>query len=536
MSKPIKVIDLFAGPGGLGEGFSAYPSKGEKAFKIAISIEKDESAYRTLLLRAWYRQFTQHNKPAPKEYYAFLRGELGKNPEDELYKIEKYKAQLKNAKQEARRLTLGKDSQVKIYKAIRDVVGNDECVLIGGPPCQAYSVAGRARNTGAKGQSYSAADDHRNFLYLEYLRIIAKFQPKVFVMENVKGMLSAKVNGEAIFQSIRRDLQDPSKFTKVSADTGRKKHRYKLYSFVPDTRDFDLLDDSNSTLEPHDFIIRAENYGIPQARHRVIILGIREDIAVKLNDFQRLEKTNDIPTMRQIISDLPKLRSRLSKGIDSVENWREAVNSMNNTMLRDLRNDPHSTKEIYEDFIKQLDKIYHSPSSTGADKGLLKKSSDYNKQLSDKLRNWYHDKRLGKYVLNHESRGHITSDLYRYLYYSTYAKNMGTSPNSKNLPKVFWPAHKNFKTGKFSDRFRVQLSKYPGTTVTCHISKDGHYFIHYDPIQCRSLTVREAARIQTFPDNYYFVGNRTQQYVQVGNAVPPYLAYQLAKIVSNIIY
>lgn len=176
----------------------------------------------------------------------------------------------------------------------------------------------------------------------------------------------------------------------------------------------------------------------------------------------------------------------------------------------------------------------------GANQG-LKKSRSLNVKNNTDLHDWYIDRRLGEFVINHETRGHIATDLHRYLFCSTWAevsyenKWDNPFPRSKDYPESLKPNHKNFDSGKFRDRFREQLAHRPATTITSHISKDGHYFIHYDPSQCRSLTVREAARIQTFPDNYFFVGNRTQQYVQVGNAVPPFLAKQLAEVVAQLL-
>ena len=151
---------------------------------------------------------------------------------------------------------------------------------------------------------------------------------------------------------------------------------------------------------------------------------------------------------------------------------------------------------------------------------------------------WYSDQRL-KGVTHHTSRSHMTSDLWRYFYAACYARFNRTSPTLADLPHDLLPKHANvrkaIKSGSnFSDRFRVQLLEKPATTVVSHISKDGHYYIHPDPLQCRSLTVREAARIQTFPDNYFFTGDRTAQYIQVGNAVPPLLAYQIAGVVNDI--
>ena len=119
-------------------------------------------------------------------------------------------------------------------------------------------------------------------------------------------------------------------------------------------------------------------------------------------------------------------------------------------------------------------------------------------------------------------------DVSRYAFVSSFGIQIGRSPRLADFPDYLLPNHKNVKSNKFVDRFKVQLKNKPATTITSHISKDGHYFIHYDPSQCRSLTVREAARAQTFPDNYFFEGNRTQQYIQVGNAVPPFLSFLIA--------
>ncbi len=167
--------------------------------------------------------------------------------------------------------------------------------------------------------------------------------------------------------------------------------------------------------------------------------------------------------------------------------------------------------------------------STG---GLRVPRTDNASTGSAELDEWYKDTNLDIW-LNHESRSHRIDDLVRYAYAASFAIVHDRSPkghNEFNYPGLA-PAHQNWESGDFSDRFRVQLANSPATTVTSHISKDGHYFIHYDPSQCRSLTVREAARLQTFPDNYFFQGGRTQQYHQVGNAVPPFLAYQIASLV-----
>lgn len=511
----IKIIDLFAGPGGLGEGFSAFKDKDENhPFSIAVSVEKEASAHKTLQLRSFFRKFPEGE--APEEYYQYV---LGKISRKQLF--DAYPEQARAACEETLYgpKALGQHNEyihAQIAKALTN--HNGYTVVIGGPPCQAYSLVGRARNMGIVG--YDPKKDHRHFLYKEYLNILDLVDPEVFVMENVKGILSSTVDGELIFPKILEDLKCPGK-----ALGKESKHNYKIYSFVHAAKDPENPQYEKFT----DFIIRAEEYGIPQARHRVILLGVRDDIR-KIP--KQLEIDNQL-NIEKVIGDLPVLRSGLSKDGDSDEKWKKIITDIVREMPRRLR------KEKYRALAEKI-KYFPRTKIEADDRGgqCIAVNWSVVKSMPRDLKTWYRDLRL-RHVLNHETRGHIVKDLERYYFCASFSHankdRENPNPKSHEFPKFLAPNHKNWKSGKFADRFRVQAKGKYATTITSHISKDGHYFIHYDPLQCRSLTVREAARIQTFPDNYFFEGNRTQQYVQVGNAVPPYLALKLSEIVKDLL-
>ncbi|PTO99951.1 DNA (cytosine-5-)-methyltransferase [Vibrio splendidus] len=503
----VLVIDLFAGPGGLGEGVSSVTHEnGNLPFKIGVSVEKEPSAHKTLTTRAFYRKI-QDAENGLASYNAYLDGDLTR---EELF--ERFPQQAEEAQQETL-LTphaLGDDNE-EIHQRIRYLVeehGNDRPrIVIGGPPCQAYSLAGRSRNAGIEG--YTAEKDHRNFLYKEYLKVLSIAQPDVFIMENVRGILSAKIGGEVMFPRILKDLRAPGRITKIATP------RYKVFSLVVDTENVN----NPSYDDPTDFLIKAENYGVPQARHRVILLGVRADVEGVPGTLARGEEQT---TVEQVLADLPKLRSGFSKRKDEVKEWERAV-SKNGTQVKNLLKPQfENIKEIDLKPFKNLPRSASQPVNQPT-------------QMPSHLVQWYRSN-TPACVLNHETRGHMESDLLRYAFSAAYTKlSGGTSPKARDFPDALAPEHENWKSGAHADRFRTQAANKCSTTVTSHISKDGHYFIHYDPKQCRSLTVREVARLQTFPDNYLFEGTRTQQYVQVGNAVPPYLAKQIGQVVMDLL-
>lgn len=493
------VVDLFAGPGGLGEGFAELRTNDSTpVFRSIASIEKEKFAYQTLLLRHFYRSFRRED--VPDSYYDYLASRISKE--------ELVAGNIKDWEKAGRavlQISLGPEKHNEVRKLIKQRLrGRNRWVLVGGPPCQAYSLVGRSRRKWDP-------DDKLHFLYEEYLQLIIDHRPPVFVMENVKGLLSARVKNEFVIDKIVKDLSSPQEAVRRNG----KGLEYSLYSLSHSG-------EIKGNVDPKFFVVRAEDYGVPQARHRMFILGIRSDIDIRP---QILEKKN-APSVGEIIGDMPEIRSGVSRQEDSGRLWRNVIGSVNSSAWFSFENEKDrlikkvvesAVEEIKVSDLKTSSKTYRPPSA---------------------MKKWYYDERLDVSV-SHEARSHMKSDLHRYLFVSSYGTAFGTSPKLADFPRELLPAHKNVQAGcegkMFSDRFRVQVKSEVSRTVTSHISKDGHYFIHYDPVQCRSLSVREAARLQTFPDNYFFEGPRTAQYHQVGNAVPPYLAIQIAEIVKDVL-
>lgn len=542
MSKPIQIVDLFAGPGGLGEGFnSVRDCSGRRVFKTLVSVEKEAFAHRTLTLRAFYR-LLQDSQLGMEPYFEYLRG--GTHPSQ----VGGLAPLWQEAEQEALQLELGGKEG---HQALDERLDNDldvdrDWVLIGGPPCQAYSVVGRARNRGKK--DYVPEKDKRHFLYREYLDVIARYRPSVFIMENVKGILTSKIGKERIFRQILQDLEDPTAATQVGGEGVGKNQKYTIFSlsdpdvYYPKSGE-GLFPRELSDEELSGFVVKSEEYGIPQARHRVILVGVRNDIVdgqdvASLASVLRLGKEKEI-SAGSVLFGMPALRSGLSRN-DSDAAWYAAIRRVAQKVAAELTETSSASLEPEE-----RKKISHRLMQIASEPRLgLKRGGKYDStyvmvEPATELERWYAGEQnsSARHWVNHDARGHMEEDLARYLYCSVFAEVTGRSPIGVRdiYLESLAPMHANWKSGKFADRFKVVLKDVPSKTITSHISKDGHYYIHPDPLQCRSLTVREAARMQTFPDDYLFEGNRTEQYVQVGNAVPPLLAAKIADKVGSLL-
>lgn len=437
------VLDLFSGAGGLSEGFHNQHNK------VIVQIEKDKWACETLKSRTIFHYLKNINDL--KTYFEYLDNgtnyrKINLNREfiykkyPELKEIIDY--QILNKKfgnpQNDKEATSLKEITHLIENSLRFNNENEVDLIIGGPPCQAYSLVGRSR------MKENAEKDSRNFLFYYYLNLVKEYKPKAFVFENVPGILTAKKG--RVFEKIKEEFNSCG---------------YEMLS-GPST-----LDNEN--------VLDFGEFGVIQKRKRVLLFGFRKELKLDYPNFEggKFHWLHELTT-QNILSDLPSLSP--GEGEDH--------------------------KLIpYGDFKRKL---------TNYQKYIRKDS-------------------IG--VINHKARNIQARDREIYKLSIQLAEN-GEQLKYPDLP-VDLKTHKNEKS--FLDRFKVHpLDKIPHTVVA-HISKDGHYNIHPDIKQCRSLTVREAARIQGFPDNFVFEGPRTAQYIQVGNAVPPIMSSIIEEAVRNLI-
>ena len=385
-NKTYTFIDLFAGAGGFAEGFY------QENFKALSHIEFDSDACKTLKERM--------------KFYNYPKKEIEKIKSTDI-------------------------TDENIIDIIEDGVNNNSVdVIIGGPPCQSFSSQGKARDpNGMK-------CDPRNYLYESYIKILNHFKPKFFVFENVSGILSTKINGKQIIDTIFKDM----------------KENYKI------------IEDKNILL------LNAADFGVPQERKRVIIIGVRKDLNIDVatiyKDLGEIAKNEEIVTVHDAIGDLPKLYP--GEGSEIIEHKPKIIN-------------------------KYLSKI-----------------------RSNQLGTLHH----------HVARNHNELDKKRYKLMSKYKWTLGELYEKE--PSLVHP-----KKRLFNNSYVVQHFDKPSKTIIAHLYKDGNQFIHPDHTQERTLTPREAARLQSFPDDFIFPCSKTQQYKQIGNAVPPLLAKHIASVLKK---
>lgn len=407
-------IDLFAGAGGLSEGFI------RAGYEPVAHVEMDEAASNTLRTRTAYHHLKSTNRI--DIYLSYLRGEITRT--------ELYQTIPKELLDSVINLPVGGKYNKVIQERITSQLVNKQVdLIVGGPPCQAYSVVGRSRK--------DMTGDPRNYLYIHYAKYLDRYSPKMFVFENVIGIKSA---GDGRYL---RNME------KLFLEKG---YEMKL------------------------FTIEANNFGVLQNRKRVIILGWRSELQIDVPD---LEKINiaESSSVQALLSDLPVIEAGGGK----------------------------------DKFLEYSGRASSYLKTNGIRDGI-------------------------KILTQHVARPHTLQDKEIYRIAVQKWNTERSRLDYRDLPQRL-RTHKNMTS--FTDRFKVVAREASySQTVVAHISKDGHYYIHPDYDQNRSISVREAARIQSFPDDYYFEGvkenaNRTAAFKQIGNAVPPLMAFKIADLVKS---
>ena len=368
----VPVVDLFAGPGGLAEGFSACRRPdGRRRYRIALSIEKDPVAHRTLLLRAFLRRFA---KGFPPEYYDYLNGVAPEEPDWAKLYPKRWAA----ACDETKCLELGTSEASAFLRdritQIRSEHG-ERTVLLGGPPCQAYSVIGRSRNAG--NAEYNADEDDRQSLYEQYVHVLWQLRPAVAVMENVKGMLSARLNGERLFPKVMRHLRDAGGLD-----------GYRLFALASRS----AVESRNVGLKPEDFLVHAEQHGVPQTRHRVFVICVRRDVAEELGEehLPRLEPEGESVPLDDIIGAMPRLRSRLSQD-DDPGSWQDAVRAAHDLVIA---NQPPMSNDQEFRFGRALARALATANGTAPPSRDARGNTRLPAGCPRDLRDWIFDERL----------------------------------------------------------------------------------------------------------------------------------------------
>ncbi|HNI44118.1 MAG TPA: DNA cytosine methyltransferase [Chitinophagales bacterium] len=414
MNDQITYIDLFAGAGGLSEGFI------REGYLPIAHVEKDTNACLTLTTRLAYHHLVAQNQL--NIYHSYLKKEISR---DELYSYLPKELKSTIINQEISDATLSSIFTI-IDNNLKNYGRNKVDVVIGGPPCQAYSVVGRARIRDEKKKN----EDPRRFLFKLYVRFLQEYQPKIFIFENVPGILNAKDEDSCLF------------IHHIEAEFRNAGYTMKYQ------------------------ILNASNYGVLQNRNRVFIVGWQTSLNIDYPAFEHISFPNP-QVWNDLLSDLPALKAG--------QNW---------------------ASHTYLTLPTQYQQKFGIRDKTDLLTWHIARPNNDNDLAIYKLaiEKWFNeDKRL------------------------LYTDVPTTLRKQKNQ-------------NSFLNRFSVvEGNKAAAHTMVAHIAQDGHYYIHPDINQLRSITVREAARIQSFPDNYFFEGTRTYAFTQIGNAVPPLVGQAIAK-------